>query len=102
MNLQTVQVPIPTGGLRLSSQGDKVSYSTHQVEGECHRLQIELESYHKPCFIPPKQTWQIMQLYRGQSTFPVCLPCISVVVNYLPNVIINLKVKLFKTMNYNS
>ena len=26
----------------------------------------------------------------------------SVVVNYLPNVIINLKVKLFKTMNYNS
>ena len=44
-------------------------------------------------------SWTVWIQGEGGSS---ALMYVSVVVNYLPNVIINLKVKLFETMNYNS
>ena len=54
-DLQTVQVPIPTGGLPLSSQVAKYRIAITKLRVSCHRLQIELGRYHKPRSIPPEQ-----------------------------------------------
>ena len=66
MNLQTVQVPIRTGELPLSSQGSKVSHSSHQVESELSQASDRTGKVPQTMLHPPRtETLQIMQLYRG-------------------------------------
>ena len=63
-NLQTVQVAILTGGLPLSSQGSKVSHSSHQVDSELSQASDRTGKVSQTMLHPPRtEALQIMQLY---------------------------------------